>query len=236
VKSLKSDPSPLPAARIETQCMFKTTGVDLAGPIGLKGGKKVWVVIYTCSVYTGVYFDLVDSLNSEEFLNSLHKFTCIIGRPDTIFSDDGTKFVGAESMMKKLNWKKIEEESNVKKISWKFNPPTAAWWGGFWERPIRTFKDLLKRMIATAKLTRKELEICMMEITYVINNRPLTTLTENEDDLIPLTPAMFLRDLPISGLPELKVMTSKDFKVRTRRLMRSNKPLKPDLGKSTWDC
>jgi len=162
------------------------------------------MVIYTCAVFRGVYLDIVDSLSSEEFIRSLHKFTCIIGRPRTVFSDNGTNFVGAQSIMKKLNWKKIEKEMHVQSISWRFNPPTAAWWGGWWERLIRSLKVLLRRMIATAKLIRKDLETCLAEISYVMNNRPLTTLTGNDADLMPLTPAMFMRDFPVSGLPEIE--------------------------------
>jgi len=218
-KNVTCDPAPLPALRIDTsQSCFQTTGVDLAGPIVLKGGKKSWVVIYTCAVYRAVYLDIVDSLSSEEFLNSLHKFTCIVGRPTTIFSDNGTNFVGAESLMARLNWKKVSDKLHVQNIVWKFNPPTASWWGGWWERLIRSLKDLLRRMIGTAKLTRKELEVCMAEISQVMNDRPLTTLTENSMDLIPLTPSMFMRDLPLTGLPELTLLTSKDIQEAHRKI------------------
>ncbi|GFU94531.1 integrase catalytic domain-containing protein [Trichonephila clavipes] len=46
--------------------------------------------------------------------------------------------------LSKLNWSKIVEETRTPKILWKFIPPTAAWWGGWWERLVRTVKELLK--------------------------------------------------------------------------------------------
>lgn len=196
------EPAPLPQKRIDLQYAFQTTGVDLAGPLVMKGGKKLWIVLYTCAVYRGIYLDIVDSLSSEDFLDSLEKFCCLIGRPSNIFSDNGTNFVGAVNLMKKLNWIKLEELLQVKKINWTLNPPSSPWWGGWWERLVRSVKELLRRMLGTAKLTRKELESCMASISYTINNRPLTTLTEDDEALIPLTPAMFMKDLPVAGLPE----------------------------------
>ena len=39
-KSMEVDPAPLPEYRIKQQSMFQTTGVDLAGPLIMKNGKK----------------------------------------------------------------------------------------------------------------------------------------------------------------------------------------------------
>jgi len=198
VKNITCQPADLPANRVQQQYAFQTTGVDLAGPILLKGGKKVWIILYTCAVYRGVYLDITDTLSTEEFIDSLEKFTMTVGRPNTIYSDNGTNFVGTENLLKKVNMKNL----HVNKINWIFNPPSAPWWGGWWERLVRTLKELLRKMIGTAKLTRKELEKCLSSITYTINNRPLTTLNEDPDDLTPITPAMFMKDLPVDGFPE----------------------------------
>jgi len=122
------------------------------------------------------------------------------------------------SLMKQLNYNTLEAKLNVREIKWSFNPPTAAWWGGWWERLVKTLKDLLKRMIGTAKLTMQELKRCLWGITHTINNRPLTTLTEDSDDLTPLTPSMFMRDLPISGLPEREAMTQGDLRKAYKKL------------------
>jgi hypothetical protein len=224
-KSLQSEPAPLPQPRVEARFAFQTTGVDLAGPLLLKGGKKAWIVLYTCAVYRGVFLDIVDSLSSEEFLNSLEKFTMTVGRPCTLYSDNGTNFVGAQNLLKKVNWKKLEEKVHVKQIKWTFNPPSAPWWGGWWERLVRTVKELLRRMIGSAKLTRRELESCLASISYTINNRPLTTLTEDSEDLTPLTPAMFMKDLPVAGLPELESIGSQNLQQAYKKIVDLKKAL-----------
>ncbi|GBM75660.1 hypothetical protein AVEN_269889-1 [Araneus ventricosus] len=45
-----------------------------------------------------------------------------------------------------LSGKKVIKYGTINAIDWKFNPPTAAWWGGWWERLIRIMNDLLKRV------------------------------------------------------------------------------------------
>ncbi|CAL8068579.1 unnamed protein product [Orchesella dallaii] len=195
-------PSSLPEARVMDSQPFQTTGVDLAGPLFLRDGGKAWIVLYTCAVYRCVLLDVVTSLIAEAFLGSLERFVNNFGRPNTVFSDNGTNFVGAVSIFQRLNWKDIERACNIKQIIWRFNPPTAAWWGGWWERLIRSVKDLLKRMLGRAKLSFDELRTCLSGVSAVINDRPLTVITENGEDLIPLTPAMFIRGRVNGILPE----------------------------------
>ena len=56
-------------------------------------------------------------------------------------------------------------------------------------------KGLLKRTIGNTRLTYDQLRIYMSNVENIINERPLTVITEDQDDLIPLTPAMFLRGI-----------------------------------------
>ncbi|GFW02642.1 integrase catalytic domain-containing protein [Trichonephila clavipes] len=82
----------------------------------------------------------------------------------------------------------IERETEIQRIKWKFNPPTAAWL----ERLIRVLKDILKRTLGNAVLTYEELLTVLCDCESIVNSRPLTYVSEDSDDLIPLTPAMFM--------------------------------------------
>lgn len=86
------------------------------------------------------------------------------------------------------------------------NPPSAAWWGGSWERIIRSCKDLIKRMQGNSHLNHVQLETCLYLVEAIINERPLTFVTEDGDDLIPLTPSMFIKDLQSSEYPEAEAV------------------------------
>ena len=207
-KPYASEPASLPLCRTETVNAFQTSGVDLAGPLYLKSGDKAWLVLFTCAVYRCVHLDFVMSLSTEAFINCLERFINLRGRVSTMYSDNGTNFVGAANLFNKLDWQVIEKTANTKQIKWIFNPPSAAWWGGWWERLIRSIKDLLKRMLGNARLNSEQLRTCLSSVENVINERPLTAITEDQNDLVPLTPAMFFRGISNGNFPESNFLSA----------------------------
>ena len=170
---------PLPLDRTRPSSTFQVTGVDLAGPIFLRDERKAWIVLFTCAVYRAVHLDLVLALTTDAFIQALRRFISRRGRPSIIYSDNGTNFLGLENLFKLIDWDVIEREASILRIRWKFNPPTASWWGGFWERLIRILKDLLKKNLGTASLTYKEMVTLLCECESIMNNRPLTYLSDD---------------------------------------------------------
>jgi len=140
-----AESAPLPLDRIKDAEVFEVVGVDLAGPLILKNKKKVWLVVFTCAVYRAVYLDVVESLSTRAFITCLGKFMKKYRRPAIIYSDNGTNFRGSDNLFRSLDWGAIEKSEDCQLITWKFNPPSGPWWGGWWERVIRTIKDLLAR-------------------------------------------------------------------------------------------
>ncbi|UYV62512.1 SPNS3 [Cordylochernes scorpioides] len=138
--------------------VFEVVGIDLAGPLYLKDQTKTWVVLFTCAVYRCVHLELVISLSTEDFLMALERFIKRRGRPSTIFSDNGTNFVGANNFFKQIDWERVSNDGKVKRIGWKFIPPTAAWWEA------------------------------------VMNGRPMTYVSDDPNDLVTISPSMFLQE------------------------------------------
>ena len=62
---------------------------------------KAYIVLYACSLCRALYLDLVSSLETQEFIMSLKKFIVRKGRPDKIYADNGSTFVGAAGCLKK---------------------------------------------------------------------------------------------------------------------------------------
>ena len=93
-------PGNIPVDRTQGSHPFQVIGVDYAGPIKYKKRGKVeskaYIVLYACSLCHALYLDLVSSLETQEFILSLKKFIARKGRPDKIYSDNGSTFVGAE--------------------------------------------------------------------------------------------------------------------------------------------
>lgn len=216
-KAASAPPIALPLDRVRDSAVFEVTGVDLCGPLYLRSGSKVWIALFTCAVYRAVHLELVSALSTETFLQALRRFIARRGRPRTIYSDNGTNFVGAGNLFQQVDWGAIASATRgcIQPITWKFNPPTAAWWGGWWERLIRSLKDLLLRCLGKASLKYEELATLLCDAEWVMNERPLTYSSET-GDLVPLTPAMFLRDLPAVGVPDLDQVDTNSLQLRVR--------------------
>ncbi|GFR94791.1 transposon Tf2-9 polyprotein [Elysia marginata] len=67
--------------------------------------------------------------------------------------------------------------------------PLAPWWGGWWERLIRSIKSALRKSLGQTLVTRIQLETVLLEIEACVDSRPLTYVGETEQ---PLTPSHFL--------------------------------------------
>ncbi|GBM40950.1 hypothetical protein AVEN_161590-1 [Araneus ventricosus] len=91
-KSPTADPVSLPADRVKD--MFEVVGVDLAGPLYIKRGTKVWAALYTCTLYRELHIELVSSLSTDAFLLYFRRFVSRRGRPRIIYSDNCTNFRG----------------------------------------------------------------------------------------------------------------------------------------------
>lgn len=211
-KRLVAPTTPLPVDRVRDAAAFEVTGVDLAGPIFLKNQQKAWICIFTCAVTRAVHLELISSLSTDDFLQALKRFIARRGRPARIYSDQGTNFIGANNLFQKINWSKVLEYSEVRQISWKFNPPTAAWWGGWWERLIGLTKRLLRKVLGRSILSYTEMATVLCDCESVLNSRPLTFISEEGCAATPLTPSLFIQDIKESGLPEMDVIESVDLK------------------------
>ncbi|GFV02831.1 probable RNA-directed DNA polymerase from transposon X-element [Trichonephila clavipes] len=205
-KSMSSEPTPLPPDRVTDCAPFEIVGIDLAGAFIFERWKKsVDKTLFTCAVYRAIHLELVNSLTSDAFLLALRCFIARRGRPRTIYCDNGTNFRGAFNDLSKLNWSKIVEETRTPKILWKFIPPTAARWGGWWERLVRTVKELLKRTLGRSVLKYDELYTVLCDCESIINCRPLTYMSENPEEFIPLTPSMFLISNKNSNIEDIRI-------------------------------
>lgn len=192
----------LPEDRVRDGDPFLITGIDVAGPFTQKNGKKLWVVIYTCALYRAVHLDVIEKMTTPAFIKSLGSFIRRYRRPEVAYSDNGSNFRGAVNYFKKLNWDKIQQSVGVIPIDWRFNVSLGSWWGGWWERLIRSVKDMIRRSLGNGNVCKKEFEAVLATIADVMNGRPLTYLSEDSTDLEALTPEMFLRPFGNARFPE----------------------------------
>lgn len=217
----------LPPDRIRDAIAFEVTGIDMAGPVFLKDNQKAWICLFTCAIYRAVHLDLVTSLSTSGFLQVFRRFVARRGRPRVVYTDNGTNFRGAENIFANIDWNEVTRYGTEQRICWRFNPPSAPWWGGWWERLIGILKVLLRKVLGRARLSGEEFYTTLCDCESVINSRPLTYVSNDASELIPLTPVMFLRELAGSGVPDCDFADSVALNRRVKYVQR----LREDLRK-----
>ncbi|UYV68245.1 hypothetical protein LAZ67_5003594 [Cordylochernes scorpioides] len=211
-KRVQTESIPIPATRIGSTPAFGVIGVDLAGPLTESGGKKIWVVLYICAVYRAVHLELTKTVSTEGFLDTFRRFVARRGRPSIVYSDNGLNFVGCNNLFKKVNWNDVLRYATVQRIKWNFNPPTAAFWGGWWERLVGLMKQLIRKVLGDKTVSYEELQTVICEVESAMNLRPLTAISE-ESGLVPITPAKFMCDnASCLFVPEADIVDSKFLK------------------------
>ena len=186
----------LPADRVTAgKPPFTSVGVDCFGPFFVKNGRsnaKRYGVLFTCLTIRAVHIEVVSSLDTDSFLNALRRFVARRGQPEEIRSDNGTNFVGANHELRKAikawNQDKINEFLVQRNVRWTFNPPKASHHGGAWERCIRTVRKVLNALTNEQVLDDERLTTLMCEVEAIVNNRPITKVSDDPKDLEALTP------------------------------------------------
>ncbi|GBN45008.1 hypothetical protein AVEN_12180-1 [Araneus ventricosus] len=198
--------APLPPDRIQEHSPFDVSGVDFAGPFYVNDSNtKCYLIIFTCAVIRAVHLELVPNMSTDSFLLAFRRFISRRGLCSVLYSDNAKTFKKANSELRK--WWKYINNPEVKKVFaskgvvWKFIVERSPWWGGFWERQIRTIKTCLKKIIGKSSLSIKELETVFSEIEAIINSRPITYLYNEPSEPSPLTPSHFLVGKRLMSLP-----------------------------------
>ena len=92
-----------------------------------------------------------------------------------MLSDNAKTFTASAREVKKImQAPDIQQYVTNKQTEWEFIIKKAPWWGGFWERLVRSIKNCLKKTIGPSKLTFEALRTLLTEIEVVLNNRSLT--------------------------------------------------------------
>ena len=97
-------------------------------------------------------------------------------------------------------------------MKWTFNLKKAPWWGGIFERLVRSVKRCLKKTIGGATLTYEELLTVVVEVEMILNCRPLSYVS-GEDTKEPLTPSHLLCGRRLMSLPDSNTSDTPDYDI-----------------------
>ena len=110
--------------------------MDLFGPVKIRDDcvkkgphvfKKVWGVLYACTLTRGVHIDIATDYSTEAVLHTVRILTAAKGNVRLIISDAGTQLRGAETELQtwRLGWDKEEltRFGADKSLEWRFVIP-----------------------------------------------------------------------------------------------------------------
>jgi len=111
-------------------------------------------------------------MSIDSFLLAFRRFVGQRGVPVTLVSDNA-----------RSSAKEITDYLGARKVIWKFIVERAPWWGGFYERLVRSVKRTLKKSIGRSNVNYDQLGTLLVEIEGIINSRSLTYLSDDQDGI-----------------------------------------------------
>lgn len=139
-----------------------------------------------------MHLEVAISLNTDACINALRRFTARRGQVVRIQSDNATNFIGAERELREaleaLSHSQIQGVLQQHGVTWCFNPPAGSHFGGIWERMIRMVRRILNSVLRQQVLDDDGLHTAICEAEAILNDRPITKLLDDPNDLEPLTP------------------------------------------------
>ncbi|XP_028160967.1 uncharacterized protein LOC114353251 isoform X1 [Ostrinia furnacalis] len=209
----------LPESRLKPSKPFKSTGVDYFGPIQIRfspgrGAKsyKGYGCLFVCMATKAIHLEAVTDLTAKAFIAAFRRFTARRGHCQDLWSDNGTNFVGADKEIQDMfnNAKSSLPEEIAKllvleRTNWHFIPPHSPNFGGLWEAGVRSTKTHLRKMLGNTTLTYEELATVLAQVEACLNSRPISLISDDPNDPLPLTPGHFLIGEPLINIVDQEV-------------------------------
>ena len=239
----------LPSYRVSEDPPFSHTGLDFEGPLYIKPTHekhdqtvksettKVYILLMTCASTRAIHLELTQELSVPAFLLAFRRFVSRRGLPATLISDNAKTFKAVSNELKRIvRSEEVLRYFATNRVTWKFIVDRAPWWGGFWERMVKTVKQSLKKAIGRATLSYDELSTILIEIESIINARPLTYVYDDIESVsYPLTPSRkgTIFSLSKSGVDRAPV-PSAPRKESTRNLLLRDRICQYFRFKTSW--
>ena len=125
-------------------------------------------------------------MGSDAFIRAFKRFVSRRGTPKLVIHDN----------FKTFRSKAVTRFMSQRMIYQQFILPASPWWGGFYERLVRSVKTTLKKSLKKSFLTFEEMQTVLCETESVINSRPLCYIGEDDlDNVITPNHLIFGRDI-----------------------------------------
>ena len=89
----------LPEDRFEQAAPFTYAAVDYCGPWYIKDRRKElkrYVALFTCMASRAAHLEVLNTINTDSFIQALRRFICRRGPVRQLRSDQGSNFISAQ--------------------------------------------------------------------------------------------------------------------------------------------
>ena len=200
---------PLPWSRVNFVRPFRDVGIDYSGAITIRDiatGKqrKVYICLITCMASRAVHLELANDNSAITFINLFRRFVSQWSLPNTVITDNAGNFHTTATFLSTLaSHPEVKGYFMDHSLQWKFIHPRSPWEGGFYERLVGIVKDGLRLAMYRRVVDYDELVTLLKEVMTRVNNRPLTYLGSDLEDIEAFTPNHLLYGRMINPLPPL---------------------------------
>ena len=176
---------------------------------------KMYGCLFTCMRTRACHLEIVDDRSTDHFIMTLKRFIARRGRPQSIHSDNGTNFLGANNELQKyiklLDEERIQNFCAPKEIEWKFQPPSAPHFGVAWERLVQRTKKTLKAILAHRTVSEEVLRTALVVAEGILNSRPITHVSNDAGDIeaLPANHFLLLRANPSYEVSDSEINSTK---------------------------
>ncbi|CAB4016096.1 integrase core domain [Paramuricea clavata] len=200
------------SCRVDEAMPFTHTGLDFLGPLYVTkksdaqdaiSSEKTYICLYTCASTRAIHLELTPNLTVPSFLRSFRIFVSRFGLPATLISDNAKTFTSASHEVKNIRSVEVQHHLTNQGVNWQFIVERAPWWGGFWERMVRTVKGVLKKVIGRSSLNYDELYTILTEVESIMNDRPITYIYDDVESIsYALSPSQLVYGRRLTSTPK----------------------------------
>jgi len=107
-------------------------------------------------------------------------------------------------LYKNLKWDLVQKEllQLPTRIEFRFNPAVAPHWGGVFERIVQSMKKALRATLGKRRASIEEFRTVLCNAEAIVNSRPLTTVSDDLRDPLPITPAHLVLGRALQQIPD----------------------------------
>ena len=159
--------------------IFYVSQVDLCGPFqsysyhNKRGTIKIWLVVFCCATTSCVSIKCMENYSSSAFLQAFIRFSCEVGYPRRLLTDEGSQLVKAcETLLfdyKDIQWRLFKESH----VEFDTCPVGGHNMNGLVERKIREIKKSIEKSLSHQRLSILQWETFASRVANSLNDLPL---------------------------------------------------------------